>query len=135
MVTLSFTTNMRSGAMYRMRQWWVSCYVAPRNNQFGREEVRYQFRSGDPVLCPVLALAWIRKAARHFKTKADQPLTTMGTNGYGLGNGHVVQILKALATELGLNPDDYSTHSIRIGGATILLNNGTQSLVIKLLGW
>ena len=104
-----------------------------KNNKFERTEIRYQFKTGDPVLCPVLALAWIRKAASHFGTQAWEPLTCMGA-GQGLGNGHVVQMLKALARDMGFNPADYSTHSIRIGGTTTLLNSGAPSLVIKLLG-
>ena len=53
---------------------------------------------------------------------------------HGLGNGHVVQMLKALAQDMGYKPADYSSHSIRIGGTTTLLNGGAPSLVIKLLG-
>ena len=105
-----------------------------KNNQYGRQEVRYQFKTNDPVLCPVVALAWARMAAKQFGTKPDMPLTSTGTNGRGIGNGQVVQTLKALARDMGLNPDDYSTHSMRIGGATALINSGAQSLVIKLLG-
>ena len=99
-----------------------------KNNQYGRQEVRYQVKTGDPVLSPVLALAWIRLAARNFGTKPEDPLTSMGSNG------HVVQILKSLARDMGLNPDDYTTHSMRIGGSTALINNGAHSLIIKLLG-
>ena len=104
-----------------------------KNNQYGRTEIRYQFRTGDPVLCPVLGLAWIHRAAKHFGTKIWEPLTSMG-GSHGLGNGHVVQMLKALAQDMGNNPADFSSHSIRIGGTTTLLNGGAPSLVIKLLG-
>jgi hypothetical protein len=33
-----------------------------KNNQFGRNELRYQFATGDPLLRPVRGLAWIRIA-------------------------------------------------------------------------
>ena len=35
-----------------------------KNNQYGRNEVRYQFATRDPILCPVRGLAWIRLAGR-----------------------------------------------------------------------
>lgn len=104
-----------------------------KNNQYGREDVRFQFKTGDPVLCPVLALACIHRAATHFKTKPHEPLTAMGA-GRGLSNIHVTNILKTLASDMGLATDGYSTHSLRIGGSTSLLNGGAPPLVIKLLG-
>jgi hypothetical protein len=36
----------------------------------------------------------------------------------GVQNGHIVQLLKEVATTLGLNAANYSTHSIRIGGVS-----------------
>ena len=58
----------------------------------------------------------------------------MGHGGIGLGNGHMVKVLKTLAIDMGLNADDYSSHSLRIGGSTSLLNGGAPPLIIKLLG-
>ncbi len=104
-----------------------------KNNQYGRNEVRYQFATGDPVLCPVRGLAWIRLSGRIHRTRPWDPVSHIG-NGRGVGNGHIVQILKHIAREMGLDESNYSTHSIRIGGSTALLNAGAQPLVIKLLG-
>ena len=56
-----------------------------KNNQYGLEEFRFQLQTGDPVLCPVLVLAWIHKAAKQCGTKHDEPLTAMGP-GHGLRN-------------------------------------------------
>ena len=104
-----------------------------KNNQYGRKEVRYQFKTGDPILCPVSALFYVRKAAGHFGTDPYDPMVSMGM-GRGLSNSHVVKTLKFLASSMGLNPKDYSSHSIRIGGSITLLNNGAAPLVIKMLG-
>ena len=104
-----------------------------KNNQFGRHDVRYQFATDDGVLCPVLAVRWIRMAAKHYGTSSHDPATSMGRNK-GLSAAVVVQALKSVAFTLNLNPDNYSTHSLRIGGATALLNNQCSPLVIKLLG-
>ena len=56
-----------------------------------------------------------------------------GPNG-GITSNLVVALMKKLAVQLGLDPKLYASHSIRIGGATVLLNAGFHPLVIKLLG-
>ncbi len=82
---------------------------------------------------PGAGLAWIRIANRAHKTQPWEPIARLGPNR-GVENGHIVQLLKEVATTLGLNAANYSTHSIRIGGSTALLNSGANPLVIKLLG-
>lgn len=44
----------------------------------------------------------------------------------------VAQALKALAARLGVPPENYSTHSVRIGGETALLSGEADRLAIKL---
>ncbi|ETN01502.1 hypothetical protein PPTG_17227 [Phytophthora nicotianae INRA-310] len=46
----------------------------------------------------------------------------------------VSQLIKGTAPGLGLNPKDYSSHSLRIGGACALLAAGKSDLVIRLMG-
>jgi hypothetical protein len=104
-----------------------------KNNQLGRNEIRYQFATGDPLLCPVRGLAWIHIANRAHKTQPWEPIARAGPN-HGVENGHIAELLKEVAATLGLNPANYSTHSIRIGGSAALLNSGANPLVIKLLG-
>ena len=104
-----------------------------KNNQFGRNELRFQHKTNDPVLCPVQAAKWLKLAGRHFKTNASEPVMSIGPNG-GITSNLVVSVLKKLAIQLGLDPKLYASHSIRIGGATVLLNAGCHPLIIKLLG-
>lgn len=104
-----------------------------KNNQYGRNEIRYQYATRDPLLCPVRGLAWIRMAGRVHKTKPWEPVSKISSN-HGVGNGHIIQVLKQISRDMGLDERNYSTHSIRIGGSTALLNAGAQPLVIKLLG-
>ena len=104
-----------------------------KNNQYGRNEVRVQHATGDKVLCPVLAARWIMSAANHFGTSLDEPALSTGS-GYGVTAEWVIKVLKTLAKSMGLDPANYSSHSVRIGGATILLNAGCDPLIIKLLG-
>ncbi|EGZ06865.1 hypothetical protein PHYSODRAFT_565763 [Phytophthora sojae] len=104
-----------------------------KNNQFGREEFRFQHASGDSLLCPVRAARWIKTAAKRLGTRPDEPALKMGDSG-GVSSGQVAKIIKAAATKAGLDASRFSTHSVRIGGATKLLNAGADRLVIKLLG-
>lgn len=104
-----------------------------KNNQYGREECCFHSRSGDPVLCPVLAAQWIFKAAQSVGTRADMPaLSTSLTTGITAND--VSTAIKTAAIRTSQDPSRFSTHSIRIGGATALLNAGADRLVIKLLG-
>jgi hypothetical protein len=80
-----------------------------KNNQFGRNEIRYQFSTGDSLLCPVRGLAWIRIANRDHKTQPWKPIARAGPN-HGAENGHMLQFLKEVVATLGLNPANYSTH-------------------------
>ena len=104
-----------------------------KNNQFGREEWRFHHQSGDPVLCPVRAARWIRKGARVFGTREDEAALSTGQQG-GITAAEVSVVIKTAARQLGLDHRRFSTHSVRIGGATKLLNVGADRLVIKLLG-
>ncbi|KAG6959469.1 hypothetical protein JG687_00008773 [Phytophthora cactorum] len=44
------------------------------------------------------------------------------------------QLSRVTARAAGVPPVKYSTHSIRSGGATALVNGGAEGLVNKLLG-
>jgi hypothetical protein len=68
-------------------------------------------------LCPARGLAWIRIANRAHITQPWEPKARAGLN-HGVENGHIVQLLKEVAmhTTLGLDPANYSTHSIRMVG-------------------
>ncbi len=49
---------------------------------------------------------------------------------HGVGNAYIIEVLKLVAIELGFDEKNYSTHSIRIGVSTALLNVGAQPFVI-----
>ncbi|KAE9278965.1 hypothetical protein PF008_g28488 [Phytophthora fragariae] len=104
-----------------------------KNNQFGREEFRYHDKSRDTLLCPVNAARWIVKGAKFFKTRADQPALSAGATS-GISAKEVAAVIKQAAARQGMDPDRFSTHSVRIGGATALLNAGADRLVIKIMG-
>ncbi|RLN87348.1 hypothetical protein BBJ28_00008068 [Nothophytophthora sp. Chile5] len=103
------------------------------NNQYGREEARYHHKYGDAQICPVRAARWVVKAAAALGTRAHQPALSTGTET-GITAREVASRIKSAARSLGLDETRFSTHSVRVGGATKVLNAGADSLVIKLMG-
>ncbi len=83
-------------------------------------------KSGHDLICPVVGLQHIRKASKQLGYTAS---LTGDIRSQELSN-----TIKAAAIIHGFDARDYSTHSVRIGGATALLNSGVDSLAIKLLG-
>ncbi|OWZ10483.1 LOW QUALITY PROTEIN: hypothetical protein PHMEG_00016666 [Phytophthora megakarya] len=104
--------------------------LGAKNNQFGREEVRFHDKSGDTVICPVAAARWIIKGAHQFNTAPDQPALSTG-RGAGITAKELAATIKTAAREHGLDPARFSTHS---WGATALLNAGANRLAIKVMG-
>ncbi|ETK93724.1 hypothetical protein L915_03132, partial [Phytophthora nicotianae] len=102
-----------------------------KNNQFGREEVRYHEKSGDATICPVLAARWIFKGAKEFNTRPEQPALSIN-NSRAITARKVASVIKR-AEARGMDFTRFSTHSVRISGATALLNAGADKHAIKLL--
>lgn len=99
-----------------------------KNDQFGRGAWRTMHRSQDPVLCPVQALQHVLKARRAMWQTATEYLSV------DLTATDVALALKNTARAAHVPDSNYSTHSIRSGGATALVNGGADSITIKLLG-
>lgn len=72
-------------------------YVAVRlrgakNNQYGREDIRYQQKTGDSIICPVKGA----KGAEAFGTEFGQPALATGPRG-GVQSKEVAQSIKKAA--------------------------------------
>ncbi|KAJ8556596.1 hypothetical protein ON010_g9370 [Phytophthora cinnamomi] len=80
----------------------------------------------------IRAARWVFKAAAVLGTRADDP--ALATRQGGITAGDVSSATKKAASRMGLDPARFSTHSVRIGGATALLNAGADRLVIKMMG-
>lgn len=104
-----------------------------KNNQYGREELRYLHASGDDTICPILGARWIYKAAINYGTLPSDPALATSSRR-GITSKAMAFLIKQAVVSVGLDPARYSTHSVRIGGATKLLNAGADRLVIKVLG-
>ncbi|KAG6941418.1 hypothetical protein JG687_00019666, partial [Phytophthora cactorum] len=103
-----------------------------KNNQFGRQEIRFHHKSADKLICPVRGARWVLKGAAFFGRWPDDP--ALSTHAGGITSESISATIKAAAAQYGLDPGRFSTHSVRIGGATSLLNSGADRLEIKLLG-
>ena len=90
-------------------------------------------RSGNPYLCPVLA-AWsllIDAASRH--AGPDEPLCAWEPEKV-LTCEEMARFAKKSAALCGQDPNLYSTHSFRSGGATALFRGGAPDLAIQKFG-
>lgn len=85
-------------------------------------------QSGDRLLCPVRALKHVMSARIGLNATQHQYLCL------DLDVKTVSEALKETARRAGVPPVNYSTHSLRSGGATALLTGRADSLAIKLLG-
>ncbi|OWY99256.1 hypothetical protein PHMEG_00029771, partial [Phytophthora megakarya] len=97
-----------------------------KNDQYGRGAWRTMHASGDRSLCPVRALRHIRSARTQLASAHCEHLCM------NLSSEEVAMRLKQVAIKVGVLPSRYAT--LRIGGATSLLNARVDSLAIKLLG-
>ncbi|OWZ02848.1 LOW QUALITY PROTEIN: hypothetical protein PHMEG_00025522 [Phytophthora megakarya] len=114
-------------------------------------EIRYRSHKGDPTrqgntirhyrsglqgLCPVeaaeLCLLTRRKWLDRGKRLGDY-LTSVDISKT-ISKSTVAKAIKNAAKATGAEPKEYSTHSLRIGGACALLGAGKSELVIKLMG-
>lgn len=98
-----------------------------KNDQFGRGAWRTMHASGDKMICPVHAFKHIIEAKKTISTNSPYLCGELSAED-------VSTTLKATARSIGVPEANYSTHSIRIGGATALLSGEASSIAIKLLG-
>jgi integrase len=92
----------------------------------------------DQTVCPMLATrAWRAALAEHGVTEGRllRNVNRWGKPGTALTGHTVNRIVKTLAARAGLpNPDDYSAHSLRSGGATIAAKNRAPKAFIAAQG-
>ena len=93
--------------------------------------------TGVHVLCPVEALLRMKKAwpTRFIKTHGDalKPLFRWA-NGNVLKRTEVQSLLQQAARGVGLPPERFMSHSLRIGGATALFQSTGEIELVKCQG-
>eukprot|EP00644_Phytophthora_capsici_P000692 jgi/Phyca11/109227/e_gw1.16.465.1 len=93
-----------------------------KNDQFGRGSWRTMHATGDKVLCPTKALYHLQRARKELGCDSAKYLCV------NLTAEEVTRTFKTLASSIGVSPDKYATHSIRIGGASALLSGEADNL-------
>lgn len=98
--------------------------------------IRRVYRSGHPYICPVMALASHLRVTRG--APEEWPVVASGREARAdgrpqalLGRDQLARQLKRAASVLGEDPSNTGTHSLRIGGATELHNQGVPDSWIK----
>ena len=92
-----------------------------KTDQFNQGAVRNHYRSGDPKLCPVEALARMQRALpdRFRGAECGDPLFRY-ENGAAVTREEVQGLLQLAAIADGQPASRYGSHSLRIGGATAI---------------
>eukprot|EP00644_Phytophthora_capsici_P008700 jgi/Phyca11/111614/e_gw1.20.587.1 len=99
-----------------------------KNDQFGRGAWRTMNSSGDKLLCPLKGLRHVLRARKLLHQDSNPHLCAT------LTAQEVAAAIKSTARSIGVPAASYSSHSIRIGGATALASGGADKLAIKHLG-
>lgn len=86
-------------------------------------------------LCPVhIIWKFLKLRNKIWRNANDQPLLLQRNKGCPLNSGHVNNLVKNVITLIGLNPLDYSSHSLRSGRATDLTRNNVLAHHIQKWG-
>jgi hypothetical protein len=102
-----------------------------KTNQYGEKKVRIPIpKIPSSPICPVLALETLFSVA---KVLPSEPAFSYGPFLF-VTYGDLLKALKFLVEQIGLDPEDYGTHSLRRGGATFAASCGTPAAYIKLQG-
>lgn len=104
-----------------------------KNDQAGVGVSRSLATSTVSWCCPVRAVWYLVKHHHSVSHNPDELLCKVQTDKY-LQVRDVNQRIKEAASITGQDPHRYSTHSLRIGGATALFAAGIDSMTIKLFG-
>ena len=88
---------------------------------------------GSP-LCPVTAVAQLLKSVPHKKGSPLLSYTDTFGNLRVLTYGQLSRSLKVLVQSVGLHPSQFTTHSLRRGGATFAFQSGVQGEAIQKMG-
>ena len=127
--------TLRSSDLVRIK------FVFQKNDR--RDVCIHMFRSGDPILCPVIAWAnTVQRIRKIPNTTDDSEVCLFYNNNQKIEHinaHHVRSRLRAIVIllgedKLGFNKDDIGLHSIRSGGAMAMFLSGTSVIIIMRVG-
>ncbi len=88
-------------------------------------------KSGDPIICPVKAVLELKRVTKQIPQ--GEPLC-MFSKHEGITRREVDRVIKKTVACKGGRPSNYSTHSLRSGGATTMYKAGVEPMTIQQLG-
>ena len=92
-----------------------------KTDQYNQGTVRNHFKSGDPVLCPVLAMAAMQRALPHrFQGAEAGEVLFRYKDGTPVQREDIQGLIQLAAIADGQAGSRYGSHSLRIGGATAI---------------
>ncbi|KDO17123.1 hypothetical protein SPRG_17466 [Saprolegnia parasitica CBS 223.65] len=112
-------------------------FRSSKTDQAGAGTARTLYKSGNPELCPVGAAWFLTQNCKRIGAGPDDPLCCFAdTNDrrHHVSGEMVSKALKSTARSLGLDPERYSSHSLRSGGATALFLGGATDLTVQQFG-
>jgi hypothetical protein len=108
-----------------------------------RDVCIHMFKSGDQILCPVIAWARTIQRVRKIPNSTDDSEVCLfldnKQNVYNINAAYVRSRLRAIVIligeeKLGFTNDDIGLHSIRSGGAMAMFLSGTSVIIIMRVG-
>ncbi|RLN78794.1 hypothetical protein BBJ28_00023541 [Nothophytophthora sp. Chile5] len=109
--------------------------VGSKTNQGGAPTSRMLSRSGHPFLCPVFGALILLQARQNLPVNVP---AAVYTNRCGrpacIATADVAEAIMRAATKIGSDPRQFSSHSLRAGGATHMYLSGTDALTIQFHG-
>ena len=92
-----------------------------KTGQYNQGTVRNHFKSGDPVLCPVIAMATMQRAFPHrFQGAQAGEALFRYKDGTPVQRAEIQGLIQLAALADGQAGSRYGSHSLRIGGATAI---------------
>ena len=112
-------------------------FRSSKTDQTARGCTRSLSRSGNPVLCPVVAAWSLRNIGRKIQARPTDPLcvyTTKGNKRYHVSIALITDAVRRAARCSGANPKAFSSHSLRSGGTTQMFLGGSSDATVQLFG-
>ncbi|DAZ96098.1 TPA: hypothetical protein N0F65_000646 [Lagenidium giganteum] len=103
-----------------------------KTNQRDPPVSRLVHQSGDPALCPVVGAFLLLKT--HGSLAPNSPAAVYETSlvhSSSVTATHMTIIIRLEAGDIGQEPSEFSSHSLRAGDATPMYKSGVDTLTIQ----
>ena len=106
-----------------------------KTDQYNQGGLKNHFRTQDPDLCVVQALAWYQQhAPERFDGSAKEEPLFVWDNGKEVQRQEVQVMLEKAAAAQGVDPQYIGSHSLRFGGASALWAAFRDSALVRRWG-